>query len=109
MFEWVIRMLQYDRIDISEGIDINKSNKSKECILCYYCYFKDIGYQFELLVCNGFQDVLMTAYELRNIAMLNVKGVHYRCILWGISKDKHCTKNEVFHYGFLHFLCSGSS
>ena len=52
---------------------------------------------------------LMTAYELRNIAMLNVKGVDYRCILWGISKDKHYTKNEVFHQGFLHFLCSGSS
>ena len=33
----------------------------------------------------------MTAYELKNIAILNVKGVDFRCILWGISrvlKDK---------------------
>ena len=29
-------MLQYERIDISEGIDINKSNKAKECVSCHY-------------------------------------------------------------------------
>ena len=27
------KMLQYDRIDISEGIDINKTDASKECII----------------------------------------------------------------------------
>ena len=32
-------MLQYERIDISEGIKINKSNKSKECMICHYWYF----------------------------------------------------------------------
>ena len=26
-----MKMLEYDRIDISEGIDIDKTNKSKEC------------------------------------------------------------------------------
>ena len=30
----------------------------------------------------------MTAYELKNIAILNVKGVDFRCILWGISRDQ---------------------
>ena len=30
----------------------------------------------------------MTAYELKNIAILNVKGVDYRCILWGISRNE---------------------
>ena len=30
----------------------------------------------------------MTAYELKNIAILNVKGVDIRCILWDISRDK---------------------
>ena len=29
-------MLQYDRIDVSEGIDTNKSNGLKECMLCHY-------------------------------------------------------------------------
>ena len=32
-------MLKYDRIDFSEGIDVNMTNKSKECMLCHYWYF----------------------------------------------------------------------
>ena len=33
-------MLEYDRIDISEGIDINKTSVAKECDICHYWYFK---------------------------------------------------------------------
>ena len=33
------KMLGYDRIDISEGIDVDMTNKSKECMLCHYWYF----------------------------------------------------------------------
>ena len=32
--------------------------------------------------------ILMTAYELKNISILNVKRVAFRCILWGISTDE---------------------
>ena len=32
-------MLEYDRIDISEGTDVNNTNKSKEYMLCHYWYF----------------------------------------------------------------------
>ena len=39
-------MLQYERIEVSEGIDINKSDKSKECMICHYWYFKDIGCKY---------------------------------------------------------------
>ena len=39
-------------------------------------------------VCNKYHDVLMTAYKLKNIAILNVKGVHFRCILRGVSRDE---------------------
>ena len=28
----------------------------------------------------------MTAYELKGIAILNAKGVYFRCILWGVSR-----------------------
>ena len=28
-------MLEYDRIDISEGIDTNKTSASKECNICH--------------------------------------------------------------------------
>ena len=38
-----IKMLEYERIDISEEIDVNKTNLSKECDNCHYWYFKDIA------------------------------------------------------------------
>ena len=80
-------MLQYDRIDVSEGTDINKTSVSKERILCLYWIFKDVDYKFQPYVCNDCHAVSMMAYELKNIAILNTKGVDYRCILWGISKN----------------------
>ena len=68
-------MLQYDRIDVSEGIDINKTSESKECMLCHYWYFKDVGYKFQPYVCICYHAVSMMAYELKNIAMLNAKSI----------------------------------
>ena len=44
-------------------------------MLCRYWYFEDVGYKFESHVSSKCQDVLMTAYELKSIAMLNVKGI----------------------------------
>ena len=77
-------MLQYKKIDVSEGIDTNKTSASKECMLCHYWYFKDVGFKFARHVCNKCHNVLMTAYELKIFAILDVKGVDFRCILWGM-------------------------
>ena len=81
-------MLQYVKIDVLEGIDINKARASKVCMLCHYRYFKDVGYKSELHFCDKCYDVLTTVYELKNIAILNVKGGDYRCILRIISKNE---------------------
>ena len=81
-------MLQYESIDVSEWIDINKTSASKECMLYPYWCFKDVGFKYEPHVWSKCHDVLMTAYEFKNIAILNVKGVDFRCILWSISKDE---------------------
>ena len=35
------------KIDVSEGINTNKTSASKECMLCHYWYFKDVGFKFE--------------------------------------------------------------
>ena len=60
-------MIQYEKVDVLEGIDVNKTSLSKECMLWDYWYFKDVGFKFELHVCNKFRDVLMTAYELKKL------------------------------------------
>ena len=46
-------MLEYERINISEGIDVNKTNLPKECDICHYCYFKGICFKYEPYRCNG--------------------------------------------------------
>ena len=43
------KMLEYNRVNISEGIDVNKTSASKECDICHYWYFKDIGYIFVMV------------------------------------------------------------
>ena len=48
---------------------------------------KDIRYKFEPHICNGCRDILMMAYKLKKIAILNLKGVDYRCGLWGVTKN----------------------
>ena len=81
-------MLRYQKTDVSEGIDANKTSASKECELCHYWFFKDIGFKFEEHVCNKCHDLLTIAYSLKDIAILNAKGNTYRCILMGISKNE---------------------
>ena len=45
-------MLQYEKIDVSEGIDTNKTCASKECMLFHYWYFNDVGFKFQSHVRN---------------------------------------------------------
>ena len=59
---------------------------------------RNVAFRGEVHVCNKCYDVLMTAYELKNIGILSVKGVDFRCILWGISRDEAVNRlNRVFY------------
>ena len=50
-------MLEYDKIDINEGIDINKNILiSKKCGLCGYWYFIDKNFNYQKYMCNGCHD-----------------------------------------------------
>ena len=69
-------------------LTLTKQVHQKNVCFCHYCYLKDVGFKFEPHVCNKCRNLLMTTYELKNIAILNVKGVDFRYILWGISTDE---------------------
>ena len=81
-------MLQYEKIDVSEGIDVNKTSASKECKLCHYWFFKDVGFKYEEHVCNRCHDLLTMPYYLKDIAILSAKGATFRFLLMGISKNE---------------------
>ena len=79
-------MLEYDRIDISEGIDINKSNnKSKECSICHYWYFLDKNFSYQPYLCNGCHDLMQKAMNFNDVAIVSVKGNDYRIHFWYMS------------------------
>ena len=80
-------MLEYDRIDISEGIDINKTNTSKECDICHYQYFLDEGFKYGSYLCNGCHDLMQKAMNFNNVAIVSVKGSDYRIGVWYMGKD----------------------
>ena len=80
-------MVEYERIDISEGIDVNKTSLSKEFNICHYWYLKDIGFKFEPYLCNGCHNLTQKAMSFNNIAIVYVKENAYRIHFWYISKD----------------------
>ena len=80
-------MLEYDRIDISEGIDTNKTSASKECNICHYWYFLDKNFNHEKYLCNDCHDLMQTAMSFKNVAIVSIKGNDYRTHFWYMSKN----------------------
>ena len=78
-------MLYYDRIDISEGTDPTKSNKSRECMICHYWFF-DHGFKFQDYVCNGCHDLTVLSVNISH--NITVRNVDYRCIIYNIRKSE---------------------
>ena len=80
-------MIKYEKNDISEGIDLNKTGASKEYMAWHYWHFKDIGYKFQPQVCNKCHDISMMVYDLNDFMILNIKDADYRCILWNVTRN----------------------
>ena len=66
-------MLEYDRIDISEGIFVNETSASKECDICHYWYFKEIGFKHEPYLCNDCHDLTQKAMSFNDVTIIYVK------------------------------------
>ena len=67
---WMDKMLEYERIDIFEGINVNKTSASKECDICHFWYFKDIGFRYEPYLWNGCHDLMQKAMSFNNVAIV---------------------------------------
>ena len=79
-------MIQYEKIDKSEGIDFNKTICSKECMIYHYWYF-DTGFKYQPYVCNGCHDFNMIVQNLSDFFIVTVKNVDYRCYIVGVNKN----------------------
>ena len=72
------KILEYDIIDIAEGIDVNNTSTSKECDNCHYWYFKDIGFKYERYLCNGCHDLMQKAMIFNDAAIIYVRRSAHR-------------------------------
>ena len=80
-----MKMLEYDRIGISEGIDVSKTSASKECDICHYWYLKDIGFEYEPYLCNGGHNLMQKKlWVLIMLILLMLKEVLTE-LIFGIS------------------------
>ena len=79
-------MLEYDRINISEGIDINKCKEtSRECSLCKFYYFLDKNFKYGPYLCDGCYDVYENG-SMQNLTIINHNGNYYHVIFAFMSK-----------------------
>ena len=85
-------MLEYDRIDLSEGIDINKCKYiSKKCSLCKFYYFLDKNFNYGPYLCNGCYDMSLKAISIKNLAIVYC-GEQAYCINFASM-----SKNDAFN------------
>ena len=97
-------MLEYDRIDISEGIDINKLNdKPKECGICHYWYLLDINFSYQPYLCNGCHDLTQKTMSFNDVDIVSVKGSDYRIHFWYMSKNDAISIMHNYRYIVIFF------
>ena len=74
-------MQKYYKIDISEGMDINKTHESKECLLCHYWYFLNKNVSYGPYLCDGCCNLAQNSNSFKSIAIVCVKKVYTEFIL----------------------------
>ena len=83
-----IKKLVDEKIDISDGIDVDMSDKSKECIFCHYWYFLDKSFSYGPYLCDGCYNVMQKCNKLRNIAIVHTEKSVYRICFLYMSKHE---------------------
>ena len=97
-------MLVYGKTDISDGIDVNKFDESKKCMLCHYWYFLDKSFSYGPYLCDGCYN-MQKCNKLKNIAIIHIKESLYRiCFLFMSKREAKklmTNSNVIDKKGFL--------
>ena len=79
-------MIEFDKIDLDEGIDLNKTSNARESWLCKFWYILDKNFNYQKY-CDGCHDMSMKTISINNLAIVYYKGNAYRIHFWNMSKD----------------------
>ena len=78
-------MLVYEKINTSDGINVNMS---KECMLCHYWYFLDKNFSYGPFLFDGCYNMMQKYSKIKNIAITHINKSVYRISFLYISKRK---------------------
>ena len=81
-------MLKHDKFDITEGIDLNKTNKSRECMFFHYWYYVNKNFSYGPFTCDGCYNIVQMSTDFKNTAIIYAKKSAYRVYFKDISKHK---------------------
>ena len=90
-------MLYYDRINLSEGTDLVKSNDSKEYMVCHY-WFVNHGFKRQHFVCNGCHDLTLLCLNLSDIAIVAVKVLITVVLLMALTDLKQFIYQKILYW-----------
>ena len=91
-------MLEYNRIDLSEGIDVNKcEDTSRKCNLCQYYYFVFKIFNYQRYLCDGCHDMSVKALSMQYLTIIYHNGHAYHVNFMLMSKNDafHLIKNSI--------------
>ena len=78
-------MLECDRIDISEGIDVKECNETSK--KCKFLYFLNKNFNYQTYLCDGCLDISIKATSMQNLAIIYREGNAYRVNFVFMSKN----------------------
>ena len=81
-------MLKYYKTDITEDIDLSKTNKSRECMFCHYWYYLNKNFSYGPFTCDGCYNKVQKSTDFKNITIIHVQNNAYRVYFKDISKHK---------------------
>ena len=81
-----MKMLEYDKIDVSERIVVDKTDKSKECMLCHYWYFLHKNFTYGPFLCDGCYIIMQKSNNFKNVASIYINKSAYRIHFQDMSK-----------------------
>ena len=82
-------MLKYDKINITEGIDLDNTDKSRECMFCHYWYYLNKNFSYGLFTCDSCYNIVQRSTDFKDIAIIYVDNNEYRIYFKDISKKNN--------------------
>ena len=87
-------MLKYDKVDITEDIDLNKTNKSKQCMFCHLWCYLNKNFSYGPFTCDGYYNIVQKSIDFKDTAIIYIKKTAYRVYFKNISKNKAKKNNK---------------